>query len=69
VVAEHGMTALVVSHDLHVLERLCDRIAVLDGGRLVEDLPAARLRTDAAHPRTRALLAAYPTDPLTGAAG
>ena len=69
VVAEHGMTALVVSHDLHVLERLCDRIAVLDGGRLVEDLPVARLRTDAAHPRTRSLLAAYPTDPLTGAAG
>jgi ABC-type glutathione transport system ATPase component len=65
VVAEHGMAALVVSHDLHVLERLCDRIAVLDGGRLVEDLPVARLRSDAAHPRTRALLAAYPTDPLT----
>jgi ABC-type glutathione transport system ATPase component len=69
VVAEHGMTALVVSHDLHVLERLCDRIAVLDGGRLVEDLPVARLRSDATHPRTRALLAAYPTDPLTGTAG
>jgi peptide/nickel transport system ATP-binding protein len=66
VVAEHGMAALVVSHDLHVLERLCDRIAVLDGGRLVEDLPVARLRSDAAHSRTRALLAAYPTDPLTG---
>jgi ABC-type dipeptide/oligopeptide/nickel transport system ATPase component len=69
VVAEQGMTALVVSHDLHVLERLCDRIAVLDGGRLVEDLPVARLRSDATHPRTRALLAAYPTDPLTGVAG
>jgi ABC-type glutathione transport system ATPase component len=64
VVAEQGMTALVVSHDLHVLERLCDRIAVLDGGRVVEDLPVARLRPDAAHPRTRALLAAYPVDPL-----
>jgi peptide/nickel transport system ATP-binding protein len=69
VVAEHGMSALVVSHDLHVLERLCDRIAVLDGGRLVEDLPVARLRRDATHARTRALLAAYPTDPLTGVAG
>jgi peptide/nickel transport system ATP-binding protein len=69
VVADHGMTALVVSHDLHVLERLCDRIAVLDGGRLVEDLPVGRLRSDARHDRTRALLAAYPTDPLTGVAG
>ncbi|MFC5995825.1 ABC transporter ATP-binding protein [Pseudonocardia hispaniensis] len=69
VVAEHGMSALVVSHDLHVLERLCDRIAVLDDGRLVEDLPVDRLRADATHPRTRALLAAYPTDPLAVAAG
>ncbi|OLT00910.1 hypothetical protein BJF90_06155 [Pseudonocardia sp. CNS-004] len=69
VVADHGMTALVVSHDLHVLERLCDRIAVLDGGQLVEDLPVGRLRSDARHDRTRALLAAYPTDPLTGVAG
>lgn len=68
-VAAEGMSALVVSHDLHVLERLCDRIAVLDGGRIVEDLPVDRLRVEAAHPRTRALLAAYPTDPLAVAAG
>ncbi|WP_037062863.1 ABC transporter ATP-binding protein [Pseudonocardia acaciae] len=63
-VAERDMSALVVSHDLHVLERLCDRIVVLHGGRLVEQLPVDRLRTDARHPVTRELLAAYPTDPL-----
>jgi peptide/nickel transport system ATP-binding protein len=64
VVAEEGTSALVVSHDLYVLERLCDRIAVLDGGRIVEDLPTDRLRTAAEHPRTLALLAAHPVDPL-----
>ncbi|WP_219418270.1 ABC transporter ATP-binding protein [Pseudonocardia nigra] len=69
VVTEHGMSALVVSHDLHVLERLCDRVAVLEGGRIVEDLPTSRLRTGAGHPQTRALLAAYPADPLAVAVG
>lgn len=67
VVAEHGMSALVVSHDLYVLERLCDRIAVLDGGVLVEDLPTTALRTAATHPQTLALLAAHPADPLVAA--
>ncbi len=64
VVAEEGTSALVVSHDLYVLERLCDRIAVLDGGRIVEDLPTDSLRSAAVHPRTLALLAAHPVDPL-----
>lgn len=63
-VAERGMSALIVSHDLYVLERLCDRIAVLDGGTIVEDLPSPRLRSEATHRQTRALLAAHPTDPL-----
>jgi ABC-type glutathione transport system ATPase component len=69
VVSEHDMSALIVSHDVHVLERLCDRIAVLDGGHIVEDLTVTRLRLDARHPQTRALLDAHPTDPLAVAAG
>ncbi|MFR9806531.1 ABC transporter ATP-binding protein [Pseudonocardia sp. RS010] len=68
VVAEHGMSALVVSHDLHVLERLCDRVAVIDGGRIVEDLPVGRLRAEATHPCSRALLDAHPVDPLDSGA-
>lgn len=64
VVAEHGTAALVVSHDVHVLERLCDRIAVLAEGRVVEDLPVAGWRDLARHPRTRELMACYPRDPL-----
>lgn len=61
VVREHGMAALVISHDLHVLEALCHRIAVLDAGRIVEDLPAAALRDDGTHPLTRALIDCHPT--------
>ncbi|MCW6006042.1 ABC transporter ATP-binding protein [Micromonospora sp. CPCC 205371] len=61
VVREHGMAALVISHDLYVLEALCHRIAVLDAGRIVEDLPAAALRDDGTHPLTRALIECHPT--------
>jgi ABC-type dipeptide/oligopeptide/nickel transport system ATPase component len=55
------MAALVISHDLYVLEALCHRIAVLDAGRIVEDLPAAALRDDGTHPLTRALIECHPT--------
>lgn len=68
-VEAEGMAGLVVSHDLHVLERLADRIAVLDGGRVVEDVPTPDLRDRARHPATRTLLAAYPADPLAATAG
>lgn len=64
VVAERCTAALVVSHDVHVLERLCDRIAVLAEGSVVEDLPVAGWRDRARHPQTRELLACYPPDPL-----
>jgi peptide/nickel transport system ATP-binding protein len=59
-VREHDMAALVISHDLYVLEQLCHRIAVLDAGRIVEDLPTPELRTDGKHPLTRALVGCHP---------
>ncbi|TDC38627.1 ABC transporter ATP-binding protein [Micromonospora sp. KC213] len=61
-VAEHDMAALVISHDLYVLEALCHRIAVLDAGRIVEDLPATALRDRGTHPLTRALIDCQPTE-------
>lgn len=69
VVRAEGTAALVISHDLHVLEYLSDRIAVLDAGRVVEELPARNLRTRAEHPLTRALLAAHPPMPEPDLAG
>ncbi|MFG2730396.1 dipeptide/oligopeptide/nickel ABC transporter permease/ATP-binding protein [Streptomyces canus] len=54
---ELGMSVLLVTHDLGVVADLCDRVAVMRDGRLVEDAPAQQLFTAPAHPYTRALLA------------
>ncbi|MFG2595966.1 dipeptide/oligopeptide/nickel ABC transporter permease/ATP-binding protein [Streptomyces sp. NPDC048462] len=51
--------ALFISHDIAVVSELCDRIAVMYAGRIVEELPAASLR-DARHPYTRALIGSLP---------
>ena len=49
--AERGLTFLMVSHDLAVIDHMCDRVLVMQHGRAVEeltrpDLAAARMRTD-----------------------
>lgn len=64
VAAERRTAVVIVSHDLDALEAVCDRIVVLDAGRIVEDLPGHRLRADGTHPLTRALVQCYPSDPL-----
>ncbi|MGH4030984.1 dipeptide/oligopeptide/nickel ABC transporter permease/ATP-binding protein [Actinomycetota bacterium Odt1-20B] len=51
--------ALFISHDIAVVSELCDRVAVMYAGRVVEELPAAALRT-ARHPYTRALIGSLP---------
>ena len=53
-----GLALLFVSHDLAVVRALCTRIAVMDGGRLVELATREELFGAPAHPVTRALLAA-----------
>ncbi len=58
--AEDGVGLLLISHDITVVERVCDRVLVMYAGRVVEDLPASALRSRARHPYTRALLAAVP---------
>ncbi|MFD4630403.1 ABC transporter ATP-binding protein [Streptomyces sp. NPDC058284] len=55
-----GLAMLFISHDLELAAAVCDRVAVMYAGTTVEDLPAARLHHDAAHPYTRALLASRP---------
>jgi peptide/nickel transport system ATP-binding protein len=57
---EFALTYLFISHDLHVVEHLADRVAVMYLGRIVEDAPAAELFAEPRHPYTRALLAANP---------
>ncbi|MDF2097159.1 ABC transporter ATP-binding protein [Aquibaculum arenosum] len=56
---EHGLTYLLVSHDLAVVAHLCSRIAVMQGGQLVEQLSVEDLRRgSAATDYTRDLIAA-----------
>ncbi|CAL9554961.1 Vitamin B12 import ATP-binding protein BtuD [Nocardiopsis dassonvillei] len=60
--AERGMGVLLVTHDLGVVADLCDRVAVMSGGRIVETGTAADLLTRPEHPYTRRLLDAVPDD-------
>ncbi len=57
---ETGTAIILVTHDLGVVARLCDRVIVLYGGRVMEEAPADLLFDAPAHPYTRGLLAAMP---------
>ena len=58
--ARLGLTYLLISHDLAVIKRMCDRIAVMYLGRIVESGPTSAIFAMPSHPYTRALLAAAP---------
>jgi peptide/nickel transport system ATP-binding protein len=55
-----GLTMLFISHDLDVVEYLCDRIVVLYLGKVMEVAPARDLYRSPKHPYTQALLEASP---------
>ena len=55
-----GLTMLFISHDLDVVEYLCDRIVVLYLGKIMEVAPADELYRTPQHPYTQALLDASP---------
>ncbi|MCC6202817.1 MAG: ABC transporter ATP-binding protein [Gammaproteobacteria bacterium] len=57
---ERGLSFLFISHDLALVTRFCDRIAVLYRGRLCEIGPTERIVRQPAHPYTATLLAADP---------
>jgi oligopeptide/dipeptide ABC transporter ATP-binding protein len=58
--ASHGLTYVVISHDLSVVKYLADRIGVMYLGRLVEVGPAQEIYDRPAHPYTAGLLEAIP---------
>jgi len=57
---ELELTVLLITHDLAVVAETCDRVAVMDDGRVVEAAPVGDLFAAPAHPSTRRLLTAMP---------
>ncbi|HKN49495.1 MAG TPA: oligopeptide/dipeptide ABC transporter ATP-binding protein [Actinomycetota bacterium] len=59
--AELGMAMLFVTHDLAAARFIGDRVAVMAGGRIVEEAGSEDILTNPQHPHTAALVAAIPT--------
>ena len=57
---ELRFACLFISHDLAVIDQLCDRVVVMRAGRVVEDGPRFQVMNDPTHEYTRRLIAAAP---------
>ncbi|WGM20446.1 ABC transporter ATP-binding protein [Paenarthrobacter sp. OM7] len=60
-VRDRGLSLIMISHDLSVLAATCERIVVMQQGRIVEQGPSAEVMGNPQHPHTQALAAAFPT--------
>ena len=64
--AEHGLTTIIITHNLNILRHIADRIAVMYLGRIVEIGPVEQIMEHPRHPYTAALMSANPEpDPTT----
>src|SRR6056297_1389801 len=62
---KHNLTYLFIGHDLSIVRHLCDRVAVMYLGRVMETATSEELFSNPQHPYTKALIAAIPSpDPV-----
>ena len=66
---ELGLAMLFITHDLSVLVELCDRLAIMYAGRIVEEGPADDVFGDPSHPYTWALPASFPRSATRASGG
>ena len=66
IVATTGTAMMYISHDLGVIARVSDRVAVMYAGRVVENSPARKIFSQPAHPYTRGLLESIPRLTMAG---
>ena len=70
---ETGVALIFVTHNLGIVAKMCDRVAVMYAGRIVEQATVRELWNDPKHPYTRALLGSVPKlgskEPLYAIAG
>jgi oligopeptide transport system ATP-binding protein len=57
---EHNLALIFITHNLGIVAKMCDQIAVMYAGRLVESGPVSRIFNAPAHPYTEALLSSIP---------
>ena len=57
---DHGLAMIFITHNLGIVARMCDQVAVMYGGRLVEAGPVRTIFNAPAHPYTRALIESIP---------
>src|SRR3954466_14670684 len=57
---EHGLALIFITHNLGIVAKMCDQLAVMYAGRVVEQGPVSRIFNAPAHPYTKALLGSIP---------
>ena len=57
---EHGLALIFITHNLGIVAKMCDQLAVMYAGRVVESGPVSRIFNAPAHPYTKALLDSIP---------